>query len=169
MGRITRRSAVVLAAVAVAAAAVAAASIWLSAGRTRPSATRPPAPVSTIDDDRRACLLTDATADAKTVSPILADLRAVAADGRGLMIQDFTLPPSTTPEVYLNTLSHMRCQTIVTIGDTLRTPAAEAARSSAPAQRYVVISDQPVSAPRTTSLTPSQATPAALTAALGQR
>jgi hypothetical protein len=163
MGRITRKPALAL---AVGAAVIATVSIWLTVGHTSTTATHPPAPVSTIDSDRRACLLTDATADAKTVNPVLANLRAAAASSQGLLLQDFTLPPSVTPKVYLNTLSHMRCQTIITIGDTLRTPAAEAAHTNTTTQRYIVITEQPVSAPHAISLTPAQATRAALTTAI---
>ncbi|MCZ4102529.1 hypothetical protein [Streptomyces sp. H39-C1] len=121
-----------------------------------------PTAVSTIDSQLRACMLTDATADDKTIASVWAGLTQAATQRTDLIVQRHTLPPAVAPATYLNTLAQMRCTTIVTVGETLRAPVA----ADTTGHHYVVISKQPVAAAHTTSLTPGQATANAVASAV---
>ncbi|MFI9105533.1 hypothetical protein ACIGXA_34010 [Streptomyces fildesensis] len=135
-------------------------AIALSTGGS--ARNQPPAAVSTIDSQLRACMLTDATADAKTIAPVWAGLAQAAAHRTDLIVQRYSLPPAVAPATYLNTLAQMRCTTIVTVGESLRAPVA----ADTTGHRYVVISKQPITASHTTHLTPSQATSGAVASAV---
>ena len=160
MNRPTKRQAILGSAGTAAIAVTAALTWWSLTNHTdRP---HPPAPVSAIDTYRRACLLTGNDADAGTSTRVWTGMRQAATHQR-LIVQRFSLPPKTSAELYLNTLTQMRCATIVTVGTTVSNAAAtEHTRAS----RFIIVTEHSVNNARTTSLTPDQATSTGIAAIL---
>ncbi|MFC1420209.1 hypothetical protein [Streptacidiphilus cavernicola] len=152
---ITRR----IAALTTAATLVLGAGTWVViATINRPSDTpRPPSPVSMIDTEHRACFLTAADTDPQTATATWTSLTAAAKSWHGLLLQRFTVPTATKPTAYLTTLTQMRCNVIITIGDQLRNATAADAETNHTNTHLVVIDSHPVNAPGVTNLTPAQA------------
>ena len=152
MNRPTKRQVILGSAGTAAIAATAAVAWWSLTDHTdRP---HPPTPVSAIDTYRRACLLTGDDAAAGTSARVWTGMRQ-AATHQHLIVQRFSLPPKTAAGSYLNTLTQMRCGTIVTVGTTVGNAAtAEHTGTS----RFIIVTEHPANNAHTTSLTPAQAT-----------
>lgn len=142
---------------------VAALVTWQALSR-HPS--HPRQPTSTMDLDRRACLLTTRNADATTVGRVWAGMQGAANRTPHLLVQRFAVPPQTPPRTMLTTLTQMRCQTIVTVGPQLAT-AAFAQNAGPHTPRLIVISDRPSGASGPVTLRPTAATSSAIAQAIG--
>lgn len=153
---ISRRAAATLGACTLAAALLGTLIWWAVGNSTSPA--RPPAPVSHVGVARRACLLAEHTADSRTVDTVWTGMRHASERNHDLIVQRYTLPNGVPPKAYLTTLTQMRCETVVTVGTRL----ADAVASKTLRGRFVVVTDHNVTAPHTTSLTPTNATSAAI-------
>ncbi|WP_034086920.1 hypothetical protein [Streptacidiphilus albus] len=138
-------------------AAAAAAVIGLSGGGTSHAST--PAPVSSIDSEARACLLTGPGASPALTAAAWTGMRQAAASSTHLLVQQFALPPNATPATFLDTLTQMRCTTIATVGSSLDTAVPPTANRT-PSVRFLIIGGAPALAHNIIDLSPTQATPA---------
>ena len=141
---------------AVAAGALASLTIYLELPDNHRSG--PPKPVSTVADNKNACLLADA--NQPQALAIFADLREAAATLGDVNVRQTTLPPQTTdaaPE--LAGLIQQRCNVIYALGP-LSTSAAKAAainNEDAPVA-IIAITDRTISATHLTTLPLAQIT-----------
>ncbi|MFD1663368.1 hypothetical protein ACFSL4_35700 [Streptomyces caeni] len=89
-------------------------------------------------------------------------MRQASEHNHDLIVQRYTLPNGIPPKAYLTTLTQMRCETVVTVGPRL----ADAVASKTLHGRFVVVTDHNLTAPHATSLTPANATSAAIAATI---
>ena len=131
--------------VAVTCLAAIAVAVVIALSLTRHSAPAPPAAVSTVAENRRACLLSDPGQAASAT--VFAGLQQAAKTRGGVNVQRATLPAQATdaaPE--LAGLIQQQCTAIYAVGP-LSTEAARAAAGNAQprAVTFVLVSDVPVS------------------------
>jgi basic membrane lipoprotein Med (substrate-binding protein (PBP1-ABC) superfamily) len=125
-------------------------------------ARKPAAPVSRIDLAGRVCLAASPDVDASAVSAIGSRMRKAPQVTAGkIVFQQFSTPDGVSAATYLDTLTQMRCATIVTVGERMGS-AVPAVAEHQPKTHFVVVGGSPVHRANVTSLTASQISAQAL-------
>lgn len=136
-------------------AAVATASLLLIHSHNSPA---PPAPVSTVDSNARACVLTDP--NDPSLPTVSAGLDQAAGSNAHLNVQNYPIPAADTDaRALLSGLIAGRCDVVVGVGS-LADQAIEAyaADGQKPAAKLIVVGDGPADAAGVTRLSPSNLT-----------
>ena len=156
-----RRTLVLLSSLAgVVLAAVAAFAIYLALpDHTGPT---PPKAVSTVDANRRVCVLSD-PGDTR-LADVDSGLQQAAQMNGHLNVQHFTAPPAQTDVTpTLNSLITLRCAVIVGLGPRVSDAvAAYTDGSQKSTVRFIVVGSTPANSPQVSAIDPTALTPSAI-------